>query len=608
MKLKRIFIKNFRCYKNEVVVNFDNMTTLIGKNDIGKSTVMDALEIFFNNSTVKIIPDDLNVEAEDKKVTIACEFIDLPGEIVIDADAKTTLKDEYLTTIDDTLMIKKVYDCGKKIPSAEVFICANHPTAEVFSSILSMKQKELQKIVNEKELEANRSINTEMRRAIWGSVPEDQLKLSMVDIDVSKTKEDANDIWKNLERYIPAFALFQSDRNSTDADNEVQNPMKYAVQMAISEVQDEIAAINARVQQRAMEIANNTHRVLQTLDRNLAASLVPKFDSPTPAKWNGLFNISMNTDNEIPLNKRGSGVRRLILLSFFKAEADRKAQNSTKRDVIYAIEEPETSLHPTYQELMIQSFCELSQSGNCQVILTTHSPNLAKELPIDSIRFITRRENGVPVIEQGNGILPSIVEALGVLPDVERFRRVQVILCLEGPTDVPAFLCFNRCLHEKYKELVDIESDERVVIMPLGGSALKYWVSHNYLQKLGCKEVHIYDNDVTTYQEAVDVVNARGDGSWGVLTQKYEIENYLHPDAIKSVYDVDVDTTQNDVPKLFAIAYSNKKGLDGIMKGNTAKTYLSKVFNEAMTMEEITKIGAEEEILGWFQRIHKMLQ
>lgn len=36
------------------MVDFDNITTFIGKNDIEKSTIIEALEIFFNNSTEDI--------------------------------------------------------------------------------------------------------------------------------------------------------------------------------------------------------------------------------------------------------------------------------------------------------------------------------------------------------------------------------------------------------------------------------------------------------------------------------------------------------------------------------------------------------------------------
>ena len=43
----------------------------------------------------------------------------------------------------------------------------------------------------------------------------------------------------------------------------------------------------------------------------------------------------------IPINKRGSGVKRLILFKFFRAEAERRLQESNTTSIIYAIEEPE---------------------------------------------------------------------------------------------------------------------------------------------------------------------------------------------------------------------------------------------------------------------------
>ena len=91
------------------------------------------------------------------------------------------------------------------------------------------------------------------------------------------------------------------------------------------------------------------------------------------------------------------------------------------------------------------------------------------------------------------------------------------------------------------------------------------------------------------------------------MTKKFEIENYLHPDAIKAIYDIDVDTNQNDVPKLFGKSYSDKHKLDGVMKGKTAKNYLSKVFQEGMNMKYLEEIDPDGEVKGWFERITSML-
>lgn len=39
MKIKSMGIKNFRGYKEEVYIDFCNLTAFVGKNDIGKSSI-----------------------------------------------------------------------------------------------------------------------------------------------------------------------------------------------------------------------------------------------------------------------------------------------------------------------------------------------------------------------------------------------------------------------------------------------------------------------------------------------------------------------------------------------------------------------------------------
>lgn len=607
MKLKKVYIENFRCYKEPISIEVEDLTTFIGKNDIGKSTVLDALEIFFNNETVKIDSKDCNIHSDSTQVTIACDFTELPCQLILDSGEKTSLFAEYLTIQEDTLRIKKIFDCGKSKPSEEVYIVANHPTITGLNDLLSLKEKDLQKRIKEKGLESPLKGNPTMRSALWKT--EQDLKLQTTDIPVSKSKEDMKAIWSKLDSYLPTFALFQSDRSSQDSDGEVQNPMKVAVQEAIRDVQDDIEAIQNKVREKAMEIAERTQQALLDIDRSLASQLSPNFLAPSSSKWAGLFSVGMDTDEGISLNKRGSGIRRLILVGFFKAEAERKANSSNKKDIIYAIEEPETAQHPDNQLRLMRAFKELSQAGNCQVLLTTHSPELAKELPLSSIRFIGRDEFGKPFIKCGDdNILEEVVKTLGILADYRTYANVKLLICVEGPTDVIALKAFSRCLREKDKTSIDLEEDTRICIIPLGGSILKYWVQLNYLKNLQCKEFHIYDNDVESYKAVVDEINARNNGSFACLTKKREIENYLHSDAIKEIYGIDIDTNDDGVPKIFGVAYSQKNNLDAPMKDNTSKKYLSKVFERGMNYKYLMERDTENEIQSWFDFIKRSVE
>ena len=101
MKLAKLIITNFRGYKNRTEVGFNDITTFVGKNDSGKSTILEALDIFFNDGKgcIKIDNQDINIEnknGNDTDIAIEACFTDLPAEIVIDASNKTSLKDEYL--------------------------------------------------------------------------------------------------------------------------------------------------------------------------------------------------------------------------------------------------------------------------------------------------------------------------------------------------------------------------------------------------------------------------------------------------------------------------------------------------------------------------------
>lgn len=128
------------------------------------------------------------------------------------------------------------------------------------------------------------------------------------------------------------------------------------------------------VEQEVKKVADLTLKKLKEMDAGVAATLDPKFEKPN---WSTLIKASITGDDEIPLNKRGSGVRRLILLNFFRAKAERMMREKGAQSTIYAVEEPETSQHPHNQRLLMRALQQLAV-GDDQVIVTTHTPTLAR--------------------------------------------------------------------------------------------------------------------------------------------------------------------------------------------------------------------------------------
>lgn len=57
MRIKSIILNNFRGYDMETKIPMSDFVAIVGKNDIGKSTILEALNIFFNDGK-GIIPID----------------------------------------------------------------------------------------------------------------------------------------------------------------------------------------------------------------------------------------------------------------------------------------------------------------------------------------------------------------------------------------------------------------------------------------------------------------------------------------------------------------------------------------------------------------------
>lgn len=407
MKIKSVTIKNFRGYNRETTITFDNLTVFVGKNDVGKSTVLEALDIFFNDGkgVVKIDKDDVNAvlrEENDQETVITVTFTDLPISIVIDTAVETCLASEYMLNEEGDLEVTKKYKNGG---AAKVFIKANHPSNPECADLLLKKNAELKRIVQNNGIECtNNAVNSVLRAAIWNHYSENLL-MTTQEIDV--TKEDAKKIWDKLATYLPTYSLFQADRKNTDGDNEIQDPLKEAVKQILTdqEIQSALELVATTVETKLREVSSRTLDKLREMDANIADSLNPVIPTSSALKWADVFkSVSISGDNSIPINKRGSGVKRLVLLNFFRAEAERRAHKTGDRGVVYAIEEPETSQHSANQRMLIEAFKSLAALDNSQVMLTSHSAFLVKQLDFSNLRLIVENEEGIKEIRS---VLPG---------------------------------------------------------------------------------------------------------------------------------------------------------------------------------------------------------
>ncbi len=578
MKLESIKLKNFRGYRTETIIPIVDLTAFIGKNEAGKSTILEALEIFFNNKLVACEKADLNIYADNTNIEITCIFSEFPDSIIIDTDNPTTLQNEYLLNPENKLEIKKVFSATTAKPKEKIFIVCNHPSIENGNDLLILKRTELRQRANSLEVpqdDYNGNVNSSMREAIWNSLGE----LNLQETELLVDKEDTKKVYEALKNYLPIYALFQSDRQSKDDDKEVTDPMKVAVQQALSELTAEIEHIKTEVKTKAIDTANRTLDKLKEMSPELANKLIPEFK--TEPKFDSQFKLTINSDAGIPINKRGSGMRRLILLSFFRAEAERIRTQHQGNQVIFAFEEPETSQHPDHQVMLINAFMELANTGNSQIILTTHTPALAGLLPLESLRFIEKDGND-RIIELGTDqVFEKIADTLGILADPIS-KNARAILLLEGKSDV-AFVNHTAIQLKNGGHIEHTFDDKRIALVPIGGcDNLKHWRTLQLAEQFNIPYCVMLDSDKGTNEEQKNIdqiQELQQSGIKAYATQKRELENYIHLDCLDLPAGSTFSYTETCDAK---VLIANEK--------STKKTMIIEAYWTRMTSEQIRNV------------------
>ena len=619
MTIKSLVLKNFRAYK-DIKIDFDsNMNVIIGQNDIGKSTILEALDIFFEGGVVNIEGNDLNKELDKGFIEIGVEFlIDNSKEIIIDTTYKTTPKKEFLLNQNDNLEIIKKWEIKNKkskVGKPKIYLKSFYP--KIDKNIVSFKnsdlKKELKELCSDAEYkEKNKGSNALIREAIYEKLGcyNESIEKELIEVDMEK--DGGKDIWTSfIQNELPLYFLFQSDRTNKDSDGDIQNPLKTATKKIVSEFEKEFNNIRERLEEKLTQIGNDTIEKMEDMGLDIANSLIPKVNHKN---LDTLFSFNLESDDGIPLNKRGSGFRRMVMLNYFRAEADRKLEEDKKeknrktiKNVIYAIEEPETAQHPNHQIMLIEALIKLSQKENHQIIITTHTPEIAKMVNENNLILVSRDETKNPIIVKNNeDKLKLISNTLGIHP----FYNKKIVVCVEGEFDIKFIKNINQVISE-YKNIIDLEK-ENITLIPLNGGNLKNWVDRNYLKDSNIIEIHIYDRDSNSgknteqYKKECSKIKNRKDKSYCFMTKKREMENYIHKSLIENRFEINLDEIEDydivDIPTYIQNKINNnldEKAIKGILNGQLSKE---------ITKEHLIELKAFDEIKGWFEKMKELSQ
>lgn len=559
MYISNLKITNYRGVKETRTINLARFSSVVGKNDAGKTIVLNAIATFLDIRNFKITPTDFN----DLSKPIEFEFrltSDSMAELlktkVKSKVKKTDGLDEFINDVifDNSIVYKRVATTSGGAWAEEKIQVNDFENSEI-QGLYFKSDEEITAIVEkfgivipvegrgrnskaEKIKYIKEHFKNEPRANFW--LPDD-MKVSSL---------------------FPEVEMFKADYG-LEADTKFKTA-------TVTEIEDYFNRAEERLQQFKNEINDEMKKeanILKSYMQEYASSLKDIDISPN-VSWKDAIksvDVSFKFDGDekfIPMTHKGTGYRRLFMVARFRYLAEKSKGNN----IIYLIEEPETFLHPTAQQDLLNALKELSYEN--QVVTTTHSPVFAGATHVEGVVLCTKTtqsnyENAVAGNEQG--FLFKIIDELGIKPSFNLRDNFEKILFVEGQDDAIFYKLIAQHL---------LESDlSKVLILPCGGSSVESFINIEYFKKNGRELYLLLDSDKglkirdpkkpLLQQQIIDNFNNNFGKAYSL--KKSNIEYYFHPSALKRYYyhlkdeEIEIFKDDDDLKDFFSDNKINKK-------------------------------------------------
>ena len=567
MFLREIRIHKFRGITEERVFSCNSFNVIVGKNDVGKSTILKALDYFLNDT--KPTFDEINNASGDYDFII--ELLFNPGEqpIIIDGNIPTTFEQEELLNENGFLHIKRKWTINTPTskPSLEWYIERKKYSENDF---ILKTEPQLLSLCRELDIETHKANsdeynNVEKREKLRSYFAEhgigstyDEERLSTTGTSRSKI------IYDQIKKILPTFEYFRADTSLSDSDTSIQKYFREKAHNALVEYgkEDLEEAIDGCLRSVLESIANKVNKVVPSEE---SVTPIVKFD------WSKIITTLFETNNDegdLPLSQRGDGFRRIVMMAYFESLAEEN--NEGVKQIIFGFEEPETFLHPSSQELLFKKIQGMSEN-DYQVFITSHSPVIVANSNIKDLSLITKDEGYC--IEYPIEHIDVIIEDLGITADNQFFvGHANAFLLVEGRDDVIAL----KHIADEYKKADEIRlsfDDLGVGIIPLGNSnSIMHWKNLGVLKTLNRPYLIYHDSDKKTEDQTSPTMTNLN--NWGFVegtdffvSRKREMENYILPCALTRITGIDVSYGDWDDVKLYCNKHPeyNKLGGKGVL-------------------------------------------
>lgn len=511
MQIEKIYVENFRSIKRGEV-SLGGITTFLGRNGVGKSTVLYALESFYNIAVQYSYLDYYNHQQVDTSIRIRITYSALrPDEL---AAFGSYVQDGKLT-------VTKVINQG----GARYF--GTVPQIAAFSELRKLGANDKRAGLKQK-LDAGEFPN-------FGDIPRRSEEVDQA-MDAYEAKHP------ELTQPIERETQFLGPRNV--GGGKLDKFTKFVLVPAVRDAAAEMEKRGAIAQLLELIVTRsiNSRRDFQEFKQEFetkARELYGKENLPELAELGKLVTarleryapgselsidfeelipptiplpdavVSISEDNfKVPIRYTGHGLQRALILALLEQLSmmqSRPAERTDDRaevaieptrlpDLILAIEEPELYLHPARSRYLARILRELSKTEaslelpSTQIVCVTHSPYFVNVENFDEVRMCRKG----PPAEPGHPRITTFTtftraEAAGRLAMVtglppERFTAAtfvaraspvlnslvneglfaDVAVVVEGDSDVAALWAMQLFMKKKWDEL-------GVVVVPVMG-------------------------------------------------------------------------------------------------------------------------------------------
>lgn len=407
MKITKIQIKNFRLLKNFTLDLEDELSLIIGKNNVGKTSILTALDKFLNQSERSAITlDDFNVELKKVLIEQLSGDQDIPEEDgFVSMGIELKLYIEY-TEQDDLSQVRSLI---MSLDPDDNNIVLSFEYKIGYEQLIKVKAdytEQSENYDNKPELFLKEHLSD-----YFGSVQKKSLLFTneKLFIDLQKEKINLKDVL--------SFDYISAKRSVTNKDNDKTLSLQTSRIYKRADESDE--QINAS--DKFKQTLRRTDEQLSGIYGDMFDGLIKKVNkfggiNPTDTKLkvastlqhrdlldgNTTVMYSHETD-DLPEHYNGLGYMNLISIIFDIEIVMSKFRRSVKEKPaainLFFIEEPEAHTHPQMQYVFIKNIKALLKENRkreddvaiqLQTAITTHSSHIISECDFNDIKYLRK--------------------------------------------------------------------------------------------------------------------------------------------------------------------------------------------------------------------------